>query len=155
MPRIYNYKKEYCKDFEHIEPVIVKENSNRRKVIKRISHIILSLILLIATTGMTITGHYCGNRLVSVNILSEPDKCCDNNDCCRTETFAIKLDTDIINSSPEYSFRLLSSPAPLAHESIFNENFLLHNNSDTGVTGFFNLPPKLSILLSRLGTFLL
>jgi len=114
------------------------------------------------TAGMTITEHYCGNRLVSVNILSEPDRCCDNSNCCHNNTFTIKLDADFINSSPDYSFRTFSSQAPSAHESIFNDNPLLFNNYSfirnqaTGITGFFNLPPpELSIFLSKLGTFLL
>jgi len=111
---------------------------------------------------VTITDHFCGNRLVSVNILSEPDKCCDNNDCCHNDTFTIKLDADILNITPDYSFRMFSSSAPLAHESIFNNNPLLNNNYffnknlATDIAGFLNLsPPELSIFLSKLGTFLL
>jgi hypothetical protein len=135
---------------------------NILRLIRNISHIVFSLILVMITAGMTITRHYCGTRLVSVNIISEPEKCCDNSNCCHSETITIKLDSDILNEVPDYSFRIFSSSAPLAHESIFNDNPLLLDNYSfiriltTGIIGFFNLPPpELSTILSKLETFLL
>jgi hypothetical protein len=131
-------------------------------MIRKTINIILVLTILMTTAGMTITEHYCGNRLVSVNILSEPGSCCDKSDCCHNNTFTVKLDADFLNLSPDYSFRTFSSSVPSHHESIFNDNPLLFNdysfirNLATGIIGFFNLPPpELSILLSKLGTFLL
>lgn len=110
---------------------------------------------------MTITEHYCGNRLVSVNILSEPEKCCDDSNCCHSETITIKLDTDILNLLPDYSSGIFPLSSPLVQELTFNDNFLfsdiyLNNKLAAGITGFFDLPPpKLNISLSRLGVFLL
>ena len=105
---------------------------------------------------MTITRHYCGNRLVSVNILSEPDKCCDDNNCCHDESITIKLNADILNSSFDYSVILLTSNLLTEPGLVSYNNSFLHKNPIKSITGFLDLPtPELSIFLSKLGILLL
>ncbi len=65
-------------------------------MIRIITNTIVSLILLISTTGFTVSKHYCGNRLVSVTINHEPEPCCGtDSDCCKSETDYYQLNTDI------------------------------------------------------------
>lgn len=68
-------------------------------MIKVASHIILSLLLLVSTTGLTISKHYCGGELVSTSVYTEADSCCDSGDCCKNETEIIQLDVDYSVSS--------------------------------------------------------
>jgi hypothetical protein len=134
---------------------------NILKLVRKISHIVFSLVLVMTTAGMTITKHYCGSRLVSVNILSEPEKCCNNSNCCHNETITFKLDSDILNIVPDYSLRIFPSsfsPAPdlfFINNSLFSD-ILLNHIPAGDITGFPDLPPpKLSTALPMLGAFLL
>ncbi len=131
-------------------------NKNNCKLIRKISHIVLSFILLLATTGLAITEHYCGDRLVSVNLLSEPDKCCDSGDCCHAETVIVKLDTDILNVTTDNLSESINLPASLIPVTISNDNSLLLKNQ---VLNHFRYPdrspPGINTYLADLGTFLL
>ena len=62
---------------------------------KRISHIILSFVLLVSTMGMAVSKHYCGEDLISVSVFnSENDACCDMDDCCHDEAHFFKVQED-------------------------------------------------------------
>jgi hypothetical protein len=63
-------------------------------MIKRVSHIGLIFLLLSATTGMTVSKHYCGNSLVSTVFFGEAESCCDSGNCCHNESAFYQLDED-------------------------------------------------------------
>jgi hypothetical protein len=63
-------------------------------MIKRVSHIGLIFLLLSATTGMTVSKHYCGNFLVSTVFFGEAESCCDSGNCCHNESAFYQLDED-------------------------------------------------------------
>ena len=68
---------------------------------KRFLHIIVAVLLLFATTGFTITKHYCSGNLVDVAINAMPDPCCDMGEACCTnesETFQLKENLERIQS---------------------------------------------------------
>jgi len=61
-------------------------------MLKRASHIILIIILLVATSGLAVTRHYCGTSLMSFSFFSTPKPCCDNGcDKCHNENSFNKL----------------------------------------------------------------
>lgn len=74
-------------------------------MLKRISHISLSLILLISTVGFAVSKHYCGDALVDVAFNENADSCCDDGACCHNETLIYQLDEDFsapqITSAPD------------------------------------------------------
>lgn len=49
-------------------------------MIKKVSHILLSFVLLITTVGLTINLHYCAGDLYSIAIDSKADNCCDDDE---------------------------------------------------------------------------
>jgi hypothetical protein len=53
---------------------------------KKLAHIIISLLLMVSTTGFTITRHYCGDRLEKMAINTQPKSCCTMHGCCHNET---------------------------------------------------------------------
>ncbi|MGE4586462.1 MAG: hypothetical protein AB7D05_03885 [Mangrovibacterium sp.] len=61
---------------------------------KKASHIILSVLLLSVTTGLTIYKHYCSGKLISTSILKEAKSCCDSDKCCKNEAETFQLDED-------------------------------------------------------------
>lgn len=68
---------------------------------KTFSHIVLSFLLLVATTGMAVSKHYCGESLISVDFFEEAEPCCESGDCCHNETTFYQVDEDF--SAPVFS----------------------------------------------------
>ena len=82
---------------------------------KIFGHIILSLLLLIPTTGMVVSENYCREKLVSVSVFAEADACCDMENCCRNETKVFQLKVD-------FSAPVISGIPPLAELIILNHD---------------------------------
>jgi hypothetical protein len=59
---------------------------------RKILHIVLSLLIVVATSGVTINMHYCQDRLVSVRVLFNAKPCCNNMSCCHNESKFSKVD---------------------------------------------------------------
>ena len=61
-------------------------------MLKKIIHIVFGILLIVATTGFTITRHYCGNQLFSVSIF-KADKCGCGDKCkdCHTNQKLVKV----------------------------------------------------------------
>lgn len=58
-------------------------------------HIIISLLLLISTSGMVVSKHYCGGAFYDVSVYFSPDDCCgDTCDGCRNENEVLQVDDD-------------------------------------------------------------
>ena len=74
-------------------------------MLKSFSHIVLSFLLLAATTGMAVSKHYCGDFLISTALFSEAEFCCDSENCCRNENEFYQLNEDFaapsISQMPE------------------------------------------------------
>lgn len=62
----------------------------------RIKYISLAILLIISTVGVSISKHYCSNKLVSISIVTSADNCCDEpgSDCCHNEDSFVILKTD-------------------------------------------------------------
>lgn len=70
--------------------------------LKRAGHILIILLLLIGTTGLTINRHFCGNNLIKISLYKSPDNCCDEN-CpgCHNEKINLRI-TDQYESFQDY-----------------------------------------------------
>ena len=51
-------------------------------MIKRISNIVIIILLLVATGGIPVTRHYCGSAEKSLSVFSTPKDCC-NSHCAK------------------------------------------------------------------------
>ncbi len=81
-----------------------------RTMLKKTSHIVLSLLLLISTIGLTISAHYCGENLKSISVINDPDSCCDiPNGCCHDEAETFRVENDFASSSFLFESKLLVS----------------------------------------------
>lgn len=70
-------------------------------LIKQISHIVISMLLLISTSGVIINKHYSGEELFSSTLFVEAESCCEVSCChhehqnnCREESTLYKLIVD-------------------------------------------------------------
>ena len=61
-------------------------------MLKKFVHILFGILLIVATTGFTISKHYCGNQLFSVSIF-KADNCGCGNKCkdCHTDLKVVKV----------------------------------------------------------------
>ncbi|PRY91364.1 hypothetical protein BY457_12512 [Marinilabilia salmonicolor] len=65
-------------------------------MLRNVTNIIMTCLLLISTTGFAVSKHYCGNELISIALKTEADPCCDDGMCCHTETQFLQLDNDFL-----------------------------------------------------------
>jgi len=72
-------------------------------MLKAITNIILSLLILVSSTGIAINKHYCNNEVKSIAIYHKVESCCNAPcKCCHNETVTIKKTIE------DYSFSTLS-----------------------------------------------
>lgn len=68
-------------------------------LIKKFIHIILSLLLMVSTMGITINKHYSNNELFSTTIFVEAEGCCEIPlGCCHEESTFVQVKEDYIPS---------------------------------------------------------
>ncbi|MCT4644978.1 MAG: hypothetical protein N4A74_08335 [Carboxylicivirga sp.] len=115
-------------------------------MLKKISHILMVIVLLITTTGMTVSKHYCSESLVNVNIFSEAKSCCEggcSTDCCHNESERYELNEEFVLAISNIEFQevIIELILPFIQSFVINEveiqNFELSN---------FNAPPPPGVL---------
>lgn len=120
-------------------------------MIRKVIHIILVLLLLTTSTGMTIYSHYCGSTIESVSIDKVPHSCCDD-DCkdCHNELLTIKIHDDYSATSFAFDFHLYELNLLVAQTSL-DELRMIQNNRSTFVADL--PPPPIQTILSSLQTY--
>jgi hypothetical protein len=67
--------------------------------IKKFGHIIMILLLLISTAGVSINKHYSGGELFSTSIFVEAESCCETPcGCCKETSEFVQVKADYIAS---------------------------------------------------------
>jgi len=79
---------------------------------KRAGNLIVILLLLTATGGLSITRHYCGQSIVSFSLFSTPKPCCGSDcDKCHNEFSFNKVTDDFtVSSSDEVKSLITINP---------------------------------------------
>ena len=134
------------------QPSGMFHSCKRRKMLKKSIHILISILLLFATAGVSISAHYCGDKLRSVSLMSTPDSCCDDASCCHNETHFYQLDDDFTFLDNEVKFfsdkQLIHYPRP--HEALpVDEKSISSFYSD------IQLHPRIRSYLALIQSFLL
>ncbi len=64
----------------------------------RFSHIVVSFLLLVGTTSLTVSGHYCAGELYSFRLFDNAPECCSDAGCgnCEDNSIALKLTDEYI-----------------------------------------------------------
>ncbi|MGI9542953.1 MAG: HYC_CC_PP family protein [Cyclobacteriaceae bacterium] len=106
---------------------------------RRLSHIFLSLILVVSTMGMTISKHYCGDMLLKTAINKQVETCSDKmampEGCCHEESQSFVVEDDYQLES----FQLKSIDLPLLYVITYYE--LALNKVDQGAHGHAQFNP--------------
>lgn len=129
--------------------------SGKTKMLKKTSHIILSVLLLFATVGLAISKHYCGENHVSTSIFNEAESCCDGSDCCKNESELFQLDGDfslvsVLEVPQSAEFELLNLAI-----SVYNFSVIETNEIQEFFESNLPPPPKIQTVLSQRQTYLL
>jgi hypothetical protein len=122
--------------------------------LKKLLHLLIAAILVVSTTGFTITKHYCNGEYVSMVLNSTPESCCGSSDCCNNESeiYRLKQDFTFIQVT-DFDF----IPA-IDIEIVCLKLFVLShpdNNISVYLKKGFIPPPDLSAKLAVLQSFLL
>jgi hypothetical protein len=68
-------------------------------MLRKISHIVMALLLMVSTSGVTVAEHFCEGVLVSASILTTPEPC-DNmpKGCCEDKRVHYEVKDDFIDA---------------------------------------------------------
>ena len=84
-------------------------------MLRTVINILLVTLLLISTTGVAVSKHYCDSDLISVE-LSGDHPCCDVEACCETDTEFHQVKNDFLvsalSSIAESPFTAILNSAP-------------------------------------------
>ncbi|WP_321317591.1 HYC_CC_PP family protein [Labilibaculum sp.] len=120
-------------------------------MLKKISHLLLALVIFVVTTGITISTHYCGGNVKDVSFLSATKACCEiPQGCCHDEVFTVKIENDFSISSYSFDFEQLEIVLPVLIELIKVEVPLKAGNN---FLAYIVPPPKIQTVLSRLQNY--
>ena len=139
-------------------------------MIKFISHITLSVLLLLSATGMTINLHYCHDQLIDLALIVPAQSCCETstreNHChhgsiidkpnhCDDETIGFESTSDYLISA--YTLNLEDTPS----FDLFYSTPLVPDGQRTRestITTLFNFkkpPNPQEVVLSQIQSFLI
>ncbi|MBN1596858.1 MAG: hypothetical protein JW894_01050 [Bacteroidales bacterium] len=123
-------------------------------MLRKTIHIVLVILLLAATTGITLSMHYCGGKLVSASVNSETRSCCNMVGCCEDITFHIEV-------KDKYVEPLIADDCKIVEKDLLTPVFFIFNDinlqgSENSVIEYKHPPPaKISKnILSFFQTFL-
>ncbi|MDT8394583.1 MAG: hypothetical protein RQ761_12120 [Bacteroidales bacterium] len=121
-------------------------------MLKKSIHILISILLLLATTGISISAHYCGEKLRAVSLMNTPAGCCDDASCCLNETQFYQLDDDFTFLYTEIKFL---SDQQVIHYPRPDEAMPVAEKSNSPLYNDIPLHPRIRSYLALIQSFLL
>lgn len=120
---------------------------------RKVSHIVVSLLLLTSTMGLTLSAHYCGENLKSISFAGDSESCCDiPQGCCHDEAGTFRIDDDFDSMSLKFDTKLVASLIMAYSNPIFDEL----SARDFQIISFIEPPPPTVLqLLSRIQVYVL
>ena len=124
-------------------------------MIRKISHIILSLLLLVSTIGLVVSKHYCGGEIVSISVNHETKSCCDMDGCCSTETHTYQIKDNY--SSPAFTAIPVLAELDILGHNLFETEGMLETEAEnpTPFITDFSPPKTIQTVLSIKQLYLL
>jgi hypothetical protein len=122
---------------------------------RKITHIVLSVFLMVATTGITFSMHYCGGKYVSTSINKEAKSCCgDTCGNCENKTIHLEVEDDYISPIQINNPSIVELDVLFPILFAFNMNLLPEEGESFEVYTDTSPPPTLHTRLSLLQTYL-
>jgi len=124
-------------------------------MLRKITHIVLALFLLVSTTGITLSLHYCGGELVSTSINKEAKTCCDGTGgCCENKTLHFEVEDNCV--SPVQTNNVTPLELNILFPFLFIFNVELSVKDDKAFYAFHDAspPPIIQTRLALLQSYL-
>jgi hypothetical protein len=124
-------------------------------MLKKVSHIILSVLLLVSTIGLAVSKHYCSGFFVSVSVFNEAKSCCGESDCCHNEDIFFKVNDDF--SAPAISTAPVLAELDILGHNLVEGEFLIYPETENQNPLFADStpPPTIQKVLSLKQVYLL
>lgn len=126
-------------------------------MLRKIAHIILSLFLLLANTGVDFSVHYCGGKLINVALNPEHKSCCSEGEdnCCEIKTEKIQFDETYLIPQSDHLFKNISRDLQCENQKLFNETlgFAFFDHQQLNNNHKSPPPPLIQETLARLQTY--
>jgi len=124
-------------------------------MIRKIIHIALSVFLMVATTGITISIHYCGGEYVYTSINKEAKSCCDGmGGCCENKTIHLEVKDDYVSPFQMDNTKIVELDVLFPILFALNFELLPELNESFEVYTDTSPPPTIQTHLSLLQTYL-
>jgi hypothetical protein len=124
-------------------------------MLKKINHIILILSLLVSTSGISLSMHYCDGELVSFSINKQVKACCDEvGGCCKNKTLHFEIKEDFEN--PLQVNKTKTVALDILFPILFVLNFELLDEKDIATHSLYDAssPPTMQTHLALLQVYL-
>ncbi len=122
-------------------------------MLKKIAYIIFASLILLGSTGITISKHYCGTSLKSISANVTPDNCCESpRGCCHNESFTFKIEDEFSSTASIFDFNTLAIAIPASIEIIQQKVIVKESLSKLSWEG---PPPKIQEVLASFQSYLL
>ena len=124
---------------------------------ERFNHIVLSLLLLVGTTGLTLSAHYCGGELYSFKIFGGASDCCADTDCstCSDNSFIFGFSDEYIVSNSQIKFYSFTFYKVHFIGFLAGSNSYHNSNNRQSIIHYKTQPPGLKQSLSIMQSYLL
>jgi hypothetical protein len=120
-------------------------------MIRKINAILLSLLLLVPTFGVSVEKHFCGGRLADVALFTGAGCSCDgeteNNSCCHEEEQVLRMDLGQFSSSVQ-RVPMIAQQDVLTYLGVIET--LLGESSAVSTLYFYDLPPPEAVPFYRM-----
>jgi hypothetical protein len=125
-----------------------------KSMIKKVLTISIVTLFLVATTGFSLSLHFCGSRLVSIAVNAKSKACCgdDSGRCCHSEIKIVQISDHYLACSQTIQSDNNVNPEPvyvsgiIVRMPVLNEKY---SNSESPP------PPKIQSALAARQTYLL
>lgn len=133
-------------------------------MLKKAGHILLIVMLVFATSGITIYRHYCCGRFVTASVYSTTSHCCETN-CpgCRNEIINLRITDQFDSFQNQMDFhtgfktllKQYSLPVLLAFSTVPGSGLFNETQGDHSIKPYLNYPVFAGNSHSLLQVFLL
>lgn len=135
-----------------------------------ISHIVLSVLMLISASGLTINFHYCQDQLFDFALIVPADNCretgahdnhydhngeMDKSNHCDDETIKIESTSDYFVSSLSFDFEKVHLTDLFFTTPLIFEDQSITNSTAVAVLNYKKPPVPQEVVLSQIQSFLI
>jgi len=139
-------------------------------MVKILSHIVLSALLLVSATGMTINMHYCNGHLYDLALNAPAHDCCDSDmddnmchhnhdqaksDQCDNETIKLESTNDFFVSAYTFDFDNIHAIDLFFPTQLLIEEPVTAESQVNRILNFNKPPPTQEVVLSQIQSFLI